>query len=181
MSTVRTRLLQLVGLVTGLLLVGLLAAPAASAHAFLAGSDPADGAQLTTGPSSVTLTFSEAIQEGFDTVTVVGPDGNLWSGDDTSVDGATVSVGVTPLGPVGSYTIAYRVVSADSHPVSGTRTFTLTEAGTGTPGRVADTAAPGADSTGGGFPVWIVVVAAVALVGAGAALALRGGRSAPTG
>ena len=44
-------------------------------------------------------------------MTVVGPDGNLWSTGEPRVDGAVISVDVLPLGPAGT--------SADGHPVSG--------------------------------------------------------------
>jgi hypothetical protein len=97
-------------------------------------------------------------------MTVVGPDGNLWSTGETSVQGAVVSVGLRPLGPAGAYTVNYRVTSADGHVVSGSWSFRLTVPGTGTPGP-----APGAGSSPGAIPVWPFVLAAVVLV-AGAAL-----------
>ena len=77
------------------------------------------------------------------------------------------------LGAAGDYTIAYRVTSADGHPVSGTVPFTLTEAGSGTP---ASTVAATADD--GGIPVWPFVVGAVVVLGGGLAMVLRGGRRA---
>ena len=67
-------------------------------------------------------------------MTVVGPDGNLWSTGDPQVEGAVISVGVRPLGPAGTYTVNYRVTSADGHVVSGSWSFRLTVASTGTPG-----------------------------------------------
>ena len=42
-------------------------------------------------------------------MTVVGPDGNIWSNGDTRVQGAIASVAVRPLGPAGTYTVNYRV------------------------------------------------------------------------
>lgn len=168
-------------------LVLLLGAGPAGAHSFVVGSDPADGSSMATGPSSVTVTFNEPIQTGFDTLTVVGPDGNLWSTGDTRIDGAAASVDVRPLGPAGTYTIGFRVISADSHPVSGSRSFALTTAGSGTPGPPADSAAvsttPGATGgSGGGVPAWVFVVGAVVVFGGGLVLALRSGRrAAPRG
>lgn len=52
-----------------------LTAPAALAHAALAGSNPADGAELETAPEQVTVTFTEDIQPQFAAMTVVGADG----------------------------------------------------------------------------------------------------------
>ncbi|KAA0024787.1 copper resistance CopC family protein [Antrihabitans cavernicola] len=143
----------------------------ASAHSIPVSSSPADGSQIDAGPPKASITFNEALQTSFASLTVVGPDGNLWSKESKPVvDGPTVSVDVGELGPVGKYTIAYRVTSADGHPVSGTRTFTLTKAGTGTPGAKADADASGGDS---GIPLWPFIVAAIVLFGGGLAFALR--------
>jgi methionine-rich copper-binding protein CopC len=140
----------------------------ASAHAARVSTDPADNAVLATGPDRVTATFNERLQTTFAAMTVVGPDGNVWSTGEPTVQGAVVGIGLRPLGPAGSYTVNYRVTSADGHVVSGSWSFRLTVPGTGTPGPPA--AGPDA---GGGIPVWPFVVVAVALVAAGCLWALR--------
>jgi LPXTG-motif cell wall-anchored protein len=86
----------------------------------------------------------------------------VWSSGDTTVQGAIVGIGLRPLGPVGTYTVNYRVTSADGHVVSGSWSFQLTVAGTGTPGPTAATS-----DTGGDTPVWPFVAVAAAIVGAG--------------
>lgn len=58
-------------LATSALLIG---APTASAHSVVTGSDPADGSQLATGPSQVSVSFNEVPQSQFATLNVVGPD-----------------------------------------------------------------------------------------------------------
>ncbi len=108
-----------------------------------------------------------------------------------------VTVPVRPLGPAGEYTVGYRVLSTDSHPVQGAVRFTLTAPGPGTAAAPAPSgdgapeavAAPdGPASTGpssdssdgsdsGGTPVWPWIAGAVLLLGAGVAAALRLGRS----
>lgn len=163
-----------VGLFT-LLMLALTAGPA-SAHSVVTGSTPEDGAQIAAGPEQVSVTFNEALQEAFASLTVVGPDGNLWSKSDPIVSGATVSTEVGELGPTGEYTIAYRVTSADGHPVSGTRTFTLTEEGSGTPGPAAG-AGESDESGSGGVPIWVFVVAGVVVFAGALAFALRKPRS----
>ena len=153
----------------------------ASAHSYPVNSDPADGATLANGPPRVSITFNEALQTSFDSLSVVGPDGNRWSTGSTDVRGAVVSIALNPLGPVGRYTIAYRVVAADSHPVAGTRTFTLTTPGTGTPGPKADssTSSSGAiGATGGGVSAWPFVFGAVVIFGGALTVVLRGRRRA---
>jgi methionine-rich copper-binding protein CopC len=126
-------------LVRTLLAVLLIAAatvgvPAASAHTALTGTDPAADSTLATGPGRLTATFNEELQPTFAAMTLVGPDGNLWSTGDAEVQGATVSVGVRSLGPAGKYTANYRVTSADGHVVSGSWSFTVTVPGAGQPG-----------------------------------------------
>ena len=116
----------------------LIGAPMASAHSVVTGSDPADGSQLETGPTQVSVSFNEVPQSQFATLNVVGPDGNLWSKGDPRIEGQSIVVDVGELGPAGDYTIAYRVTSADGHPISGTLGFTLTTAGSGSPGAAAD-------------------------------------------
>ena len=71
------------------------------------------------------------MQAQFAAMTVVGPDGNLWSTGEPTVEGTVISVGVRPLGPAGTYTVNYRATSADGHVVSGSWSFQLTAAGTG--------------------------------------------------
>src|SRR5690606_23714159 len=127
-------------LVTALLAVGmaLTSGGLAAAHSGAVGSVPEDGARIDTGPERVVVTFNEELQPGFPSLTLVGPDGNLWSDGEPTVDGRSVSVAARELGPAGEYTIAFRVTSADGHVVSGTRTFTLTTPGRGEPGERAD-------------------------------------------
>lgn len=159
---------------------------AASAHSVVVSSTPEDASSVAEGPTEATVTFNEALQSEFASITVVGPDGNLWSEGDPRVTGSTVAVDVRPLGPVGTYTIAFRVTSADGHPVSGTRTFELTTAGPGTAGAAADGSAPSPASaeTGtavaqqpmeddGGVPLWPFLVLAVMAFAGGLAFTLR--------
>lgn len=165
----------LAGLFALAVLWPLFAAPGvASAHAVLVSADPAGGAELARGPERVSATFNEQLQTSFAAMTVVGPDGHLWSTGETQVHGAVASVAVRPLGPVGTYTVHFRVTSADGHVVSGSWPFRLTVAGTGEPGPAATdhaeapppiprrSADPGSD-----LPIWPFVAGAAALVGVG--------------
>ena len=144
--------------------MALAGAGVASAHAARIATDPAENAVLTQGPQRVSATFNEELQAEFAAMTVVGPDGNLWSTGDPQVQGAVIGVGVQPLGPAGTYTVNYRVTSADGHPVSGSWSFRLTVAATGTPGPAA---AKPAKTSGGGIPVWPFLVAGALIAGGG--------------
>lgn len=139
----------------------------AAAHAVLVSTDPATGTQLDVAPTRVSATFNEQLQTAFAAMTVVGPDRHLWSTGEAQVRGAVASVAVRPLGPTGTYTVNYRVTSADGHVVSGSWTFELTVAGTGTPG--PPVAAP--HDVDANLPIWPFVAGAVVIVGAGLWLA----------
>nr|WP_229718934.1 copper resistance CopC family protein [Nocardia jinanensis] len=152
--------------------LGAAAGPAA-AHSAVVSSDPADGATVEVGPQRATITFNEPLQPNFPAMTVVGPDGNLWSKGEPIVDGRTLSVAVGELGPAGRYRMAYRVTSADGHVVDGERGFTLSRAGNGTPGPAAN-AQGGNGGSGDGIPVWVYIVGAIVLFGGGLAFALFG-------
>jgi copper resistance protein C len=165
------RLAALALLASALTMAALGGAGVAGAHATRLSTDPAENAELNQGPPRVSATFNETMQPQFAAMTVVGPDGNLWSTGQPNVEGAVVSVGVRPLGPEGTYTVNYRATSADGHVVSGSWSFRLTVVGTGTPGPSAASASE--TPSGDGIPVWPFYVVAVVIIAAGAAWAVR--------
>jgi methionine-rich copper-binding protein CopC len=163
-----------VSTVTLLLLVGYGVGPA-SAHATLVGASPADGSTVRSAPATVTLRFDENIRTP-SVVIVEGPDGKRVDHGTTKVLDNTASVPVH-VEASGAYTVAFRVVSADGHPVAARTSFTYRGAGGGT----ASAGPPKAASTpsgSGGFTRWVIVGVAAALVAAGGLLlAGRTGRS----
>ncbi|MEU1499761.1 copper resistance protein CopC [Streptomyces sp. NPDC005732] len=118
--------LALLGTVLVLVLFG--GVGGASAHAALTGADPQDGSVLKTAPRQVTLTFTESIGLLDDSFRVLDP-GNrrVRTGEPGHADGRSDTARVTlPEGlGTGTFTVAWRVVSADSHPVSGAFTFSI--------------------------------------------------------
>ncbi|MFD5416671.1 copper resistance protein CopC [Streptomyces sp. NPDC127069] len=105
------------------------AATPATAHAALTASDPKDGAVVATAPAQVTLSFSEEVAMGDDSIRVMDPQGkrvdtgelrNMCSGSVIRY-GTALHSGL----PDGTYTVAWQAVSADSHPVSGAFTFSV--------------------------------------------------------
>ncbi|MBD0423443.1 copper resistance protein CopC [Streptomyces sp. TRM S81-3] len=109
----------------------------ASAHAALTATDPEDGTVLQRAPSGITLTFTESVGLRDDSFRVLDPGGHrVRTGQAGRADGRSDTARLTlreKLGE-GTYTVAWRVVSADSHPVSGAFTFSV--------GRPSATAAP---------------------------------------
>ncbi|PND58863.1 copper resistance protein CopC [Mycobacterium sp. ENV421] len=159
--TALRRLVAMAVLITAMAMAG---TAVAWAHAVRVSADPAPDATLSTAPTRISATFNEQLQSDFAAMTVVGPDGNLWSDGTPQVQGAAVSVGVRPLGPAGSYTVNYRVTSADGHVVSGSWAFTMTVAGSGSPGPSATASTPSADRA---LPVWPFIAGAVAVIALG--------------
>ncbi|WP_435614983.1 copper resistance CopC/CopD family protein [Streptomyces coelicoflavus] len=124
---------MLLGPVLVLLLLG--GAGPASAHAALASTDPGDGTVLRRAPAHVTLTFSESVGLRDDSFRVLDPGGHrVHTGEAGRADGRADTARVALPGELGegTYTVAWRVVSADSHPVSGAFTFSV-----GKPSRAA--------------------------------------------
>lgn len=118
----RVALLSALGVVCALAT----ATPAvAGAHATVVASVPADEARLASSPSQVTVTFDETISLGADAAQVISADGRR--ADDGRVHlaagGRTLVIGVRPDLPTGSYSATWRVISADTHVVTGSIVF----------------------------------------------------------
>ncbi|MCY9787621.1 copper resistance protein CopC [Nocardiopsis sp. EMB25] len=124
----------------------LVLAPApALAHDVLTGSSPEDGATLDAAPEEIVLTFNNTpmASDSASDIIVTGPDGEQYQdGEALGFEDLDVTTGLLPLDQAGEYTIGFRVVSSDGHPIQDTLTFTLTEA-------AAAAAAPEAGSEGG--------------------------------
>lgn len=147
-STALPPLARRVVAVVVLVLLGLLAvAGTASAHAQLEGSDPPAGEVVATAPAAVTLTFGEPVDVAGGSVQVFDDQYTRVDREDLAAvggEGNRVRVGLRPGLAGGTYTVSWKVSSSDTHPVSGTYTFSVgspsvvTGAPAGTPdGRAA--------------------------------------------
>ncbi|MEV4663183.1 copper resistance protein CopC [Micromonospora echinofusca] len=119
------RLLAIAGLLVTV--VALLIAPAgpASAHAVLVSSSPIASAVVSNAPAEVVLTFSESVRKVPGKIRVIAPDGSRADRGEPTFEGTVVTVPVDPAGARGTYLVSYRVISADSHPVSGAFTYSV--------------------------------------------------------
>ena len=153
------------------------------AHNKLRVAQPGDKTSLATAPQQVTLDFSERLDPAFTTVAVTDAAGSAVTQGGAQVSGTTAVQPLVPSLSAGTYTVAYRVVSVDGHPVLGSLTFTVlpsaTPSATSSLSAAASTPVPSApaeqrpasnvrnDSGGAG---WIVAaalsLAVVAVVGA---------------
>ena len=120
------RSLRLLLLLFALAGAGFVLASPASAHATLDRSSPADGARLRTAPSAVTLHFDENVGVGY--VHVTDQSGRRVESGAPGHPGGVAAIVRIPLEHGlhdASFTVSYRVVSADSHPVTGTISFVV--------------------------------------------------------
>jgi methionine-rich copper-binding protein CopC len=190
----RTVLAAAAGVVLLVAPVGL-AGPAA-AHDELTGSNPSDGSTVTEAPQRVRLNFSAEVKQIGLTVLVKDPSGASVASGEPTIDGTAVIQRLEPLTESGVYTVAYRVVSSDGHPISGRVTFTAdlptpsatptaSTTASATPTPTASEASPAAAGAGTPSPSESVVAASPAaaatdaggagtwvLVGAGLLVAL---------
>ena len=115
----------------------------AAAHAVLISTDPGQDAVVATLPATVSLTFGEPVVAAADGVRVYAPDGAEVDNRHTVALSHPSTVGVRLLGDgdqlQGTYTVSWRVISADSHPVAGAFTFSV---GHPSPSRAPATAQP---------------------------------------
>lgn len=126
----RPRILALAvaGLILGMLAVA--GATSAQAHNALRSTDPADGSTVAVAPDHVTLAFDEPGLALGTQVEVRSADGTVVSTGDPLLVDATVTQTLVDARPAGVYTVAWRVTSADGHPITGQLSFTATS---GTP------------------------------------------------
>ncbi|MGN6250201.1 MAG: copper resistance CopC/CopD family protein [Marmoricola sp.] len=109
------------------LAIAVVAAPPAAAHATLEESSPGSGEVVPGIPAQVVLRFSEAVSLLPASLQVYAPDGSRADhGEVTHPHGASTLVSVGLHGSrEGTYLVSWRVVSADSHPISGAFTFSV--------------------------------------------------------
>lgn len=100
----------------------------AAAHDALASATPAAGSTVASDLDQITLTYSEpplaALESGI-IISVIDPDDEEASTGTVTVDGSTLTKTINITTP-GSYTVTWRSVSVDGHPISGSYQFTST-------------------------------------------------------
>lgn len=106
----------------------------AAAHDELASSSPADEATIDVAPGEIVLTFSNPPSGIGAEIIVADSSGTSWSEGPPTVVNNTAIQPLRSGAPAGTYTVQWRVVSADDHPIEGTLSFTSTSDQAQTPG-----------------------------------------------
>ncbi|MFI8089052.1 copper resistance protein CopC [Streptomyces sp. NPDC086080] len=160
---------MLLGTVLVLLVLG--SAAPASAHAALRDSDPGDGSVVKSAPRHITLTFTESVGLLDDSFRVYSPDNHrVHLEEPRHADGASDTARAELPGGLadGTYTVAWRVVSADSHPVSGAFTFSIGKPSPTPPAAPADHAEDPVTKSLYDTGRYLAYVAAALMIGAAA-------------
>lgn len=166
--------MSLLGVLLLALCAVLVAAPSAAfAHDELIGSTPASDEIVETAPTQIDLRFSANPLEGAGAteVVVVSPSGTEVQQGDPVLDRNGVIQELSGADERGTYTVLWRIVSSDGHPISGELLFSVGEtsepadipaaggSGDDTDGATTDSA--GADLTA----IWIILGIVVAGLG----------------
>lgn len=130
----------------------------AQAHDSLESSNPADGSTVSAMPAKIELTFDHTPIAINSIVRVEDATGTDQADGPVQIVDNQVSQPVKPGAPEGKYTLVWRVVSSDGHPIEGT--FTFTAGGPNTAPAAAVATPPAAASSG--LPGQLVVVGIVA-------------------
>src|SRR5439155_14832147 len=118
--------------VIAVVLAALTAVPSAFAHAILQESSPSNNSVVRTSPKTVSLRFNEAVETAFGSIRVYDcGGGRVDSGKIVRPAKDSVAVQIDRKLARGTYTVTWRVISADSHPVAGAFVFNVKKA---TPG-----------------------------------------------
>ena len=152
----------------------LFAAGPASAHDAAEASSPADGATVAMPPAEVSITFNQAPLGLGSQVRISDPAGTDWADGKVEIVDNVATQKLREGAPAGKYTVQWRVVSSDSHPIEGTFSFTATAGAAGStaaaPVPTVNTPQPGftpapekAPDASEPFPWSLVVFAAVAV------------------
>jgi copper transport protein len=138
--------------------IALVAVSVASAHSVLIATEPVADVVVDASPSRVLLRFDEPVDTGLGEALQVF-DGSAQRVDAGRIERPTPREVVVPIDeelPDGTYTVAWRAISADSDPISGAFVFHVGERGANPAGvvpNVLDDSPPAVDVlfTGGRF------------------------------
>lgn len=118
-------------------------ATAALAHDAVTGTSPSDGATVQSLPEKIEISMSNTPAVIGSEVQVLDASGTNWATGGVDVLDKVATQHVSPGAPAGDYTVKWRLVSSDSHPIEGEFGFTATAAATAATGP-AVVAGPGA-------------------------------------
>lgn len=149
-------------------------APAAAAHDELVSTLPASGERLEAAPAELELTFSSALMDLGNQIQVLDAEGRNWAESAPVLNRETLVQPLPADMPTGEYSVRWRAVSSDGHPITGSYEFLVGADAVAGSAATAVPSEPGANasdaertagaeatdtadaSNDGGLPAWLV-------------------------
>jgi len=145
--------------------LGVVLVSPASAHTDLVSATPSADSTVDGVPAGVQLAFSTAVQARLAQVVVSDADGRDHVVGPVASFDSRVEARVEGLRP-GRYTVAYRVVAADGHPVVGRYAFVVAAGAAAAPATAgARPGGPAPASSGSGRPWLVPLLGGIAVAG----------------
>ncbi len=139
------------------------------AHSQITASYPAANSNVNPIPQEVWIEFNGTLQtldgQGINSIEVIDSTGIAVNFDTPIIDGPRITTKISSQSALGVFTVNYRIVSEDGHPVKETYSFTATP--DYVESEIARTAAPESDSSlsvGGALLVVFLIVFAVGIL-----------------
>lgn len=149
-------------------LIAVAGASPVAAHTDLVGSAPKSGQTLSEPPGEITLRFGADLLSAGATVVAKDSSGAKVDVGPAVVAGREVTAPWPASADSGTYTVAWRAVADDGHPLEGTFTFTV-QGSSPVPAspEVSPSQQPAPEPSGGGMNLWLpaLFVVALAVVG----------------
>jgi copper resistance protein C len=140
---------RLAAMVAATAAAGLLTAAPAVAHTALTAADPAKGSTVPS-PARIKLTFTEPVR--FPGIVLLDAGGHHHESGKARAAGATVTEQVAGVLPAGVYTVGWRVVAEDGHPVTGDYRFKVAGGAVPSPAPAGASPAAGSPVSGAATP-----------------------------
>lgn len=147
----------------------LLSSPVALAHGEIISTSPEQYTNAAPIPTQVWIQFDGNLQtldgQAINTIDVIDSTGLTVSFGDPVIEGGTITTKLSGQSAPGVFTVNYRIVSEDGHPVEGSYTFNASPDYSATP--IATTSAPKANSSlniGGAVMIFFLAVFGIGLL-----------------
>src|SRR4051812_41729523 len=109
-----------------LLLICLLMPAKASAHSVLLNESPAPSSVMAISPDKIELTFNERLEKELFYIKVLDDNGKSVTANKTAMSQDQRQIRLLlPALPDGLYTVSYKIISADAHPIGASYVFTV--------------------------------------------------------
>lgn len=100
--------------------------PTSAAHDDVIDTEPVNGQTVETVPDAIRISFTDTPVALGSRIQVEDADGTDWTVGEVEIGPDVAVQRLDPAAPAGMYTVTWRVVSSDSHPIEGAFEFAAT-------------------------------------------------------